>query len=85
MFRIEVGLHTYQVSYVDNEFVAKAENSDGNEDTEAVAALADIAFAAVKARGEYAPFAEMIEFYTAQEMGIEIDPPEMESEPGVIY
>jgi hypothetical protein len=85
MFRVEVGLHTYRVSYSDNQFVAKAEKPDGDEDVEAVIALAEIAYTAVKSRGEYAPSGDMIEFYTAEEMGVEMEQPEMESEPGVIY
>lgn len=85
MFSVEIGLHTYQIAYADNQFSAKAENADGYEDTDAAVALAEIAFAAVKGRGEYAPSGGMIEFYTAQEMGVEIEQPELESEPGFIY
>lgn len=85
MFTVDVGLNTYQVSYADGGFTAKAKNADGNEDTDAVVALAEIAFAAVKARAEYAPSGAMIEFYTAQEMGVEVEPPQLENEPGFTY
>jgi hypothetical protein len=85
MFLVEVGLNTYEVSYADNQFAVKAVFPDGNDDADAIVALAEISFLAVKARGEYAPTAGMIEYYTAQEMGVEMETPDMDSELDVVY
>jgi len=85
MFIVEVGINTYEVAYADGTFIAKSQQPDGKPFEDGVVALAEIAYFEAQKKAEYMPSVGMIEFYTAQEMGIEMEPPEMDSEVGVIY
>lgn len=85
MFVAEIGLFSYEIAYVDGAFTAKSQQPDGVEFEDGAVVEAELAFMAAQSDAEYMPSAEMIEYYTAQKMGIELDAPQMESEPGVIY
>jgi hypothetical protein len=85
MFVVEVGIGTYKVAYVDGAFTAKSKQPDGKPFEDGVIALAEMAFFEAQKKTEYMPSVGMIEFYTAQEMGIKMEQPELDSEAGVIY
>jgi exopolysaccharide biosynthesis predicted pyruvyltransferase EpsI len=85
MFIVEVGINAYEVAYADGTFTAKSQQPDGKPFEDGVIALAEMAYFEAQKNAEYMPSVEMIEFYTAQEMGIEMEQPEMESEPDFIY
>lgn len=85
MFVAEIGLFSYEIAYVDGAFTAKSQQPDGVEFEDGAVVEAELAFMTAQGKAEYMPSAEMIEYFTAQEMGVEMEAPEMESEPGVIY
>ena len=85
MFIVDVGVNTYEVAYADGTFTAKSQQPDGKPFEDGVIALAEMAYFEAQKNVEYMPSVGMIEFYTAQEMGIEMEQPEMESELGFIY
>ena len=85
MFIVEVGVSTYEVAYADGTFTSKSQQPGGKPFEDGVIALAEMAYFEAQKNAEYMPSVGMIEFYTAQEMGIEMDQPEMDSEAGVIY
>lgn len=85
MFVVEVGINTYEVAYADGAFTAKSKQPDGKLFEDGVIALAEMAVFEAQKKTEYMPSVGMIEFYTAKEMGIEMEQPELDSEAGVIY
>lgn len=85
MFVVEVGVSTYEVAYADGTFTAKSQQPYGKPFEDGVIALAEIAFFEAQKKAEYMPSVEMIEYYTAQEMGVDMEQPELDSEAGVIY
>lgn len=85
MFVADVGVGTYEITYADGSFVAKSQSPEGRGFEDGVAALAQIAFMDAQSAAEYMPTVGMIEYYTALQMGVEVEPPLMESEEGVIY
>jgi hypothetical protein len=85
MFVFEIGICAYNMSYDNGVFVAKSQRFDGDAFEDGAVALAEIAYFQAQKKAEYMPTAEMIEFYTAREMGVEIEPPGMDSELGFIY
>lgn len=85
MFVVEVGVNIYEVAYADGTFTAKSQQPDGEPFEDGIVALAEMAFFEAQKKAEYMPSVEMIEFYTAQEMGVTMQPPELDSETGVIY
>ena len=85
MFVVDVGVSTYEVAYADGTFTAKSKQPDGKPFEDGVIALAEMAFFEAQKKAEYMPSVGMVEFYTAQEMGIEMDEPQLDSEAGVIY
>lgn len=85
MFVVEVGVSTYEVAYAEGTFTANSQQLDGEPFEGGVVALAEMAFFEAQKKAEYMPSVEMIEFYTAQEMGVTMEPPELDSETGAIY
>lgn len=85
MFTAEIGLFAYNIAYVDGAFTAKSKQPDGVEFESGAIIEAELSFIAAQKKAEYMPTAGMIEYYTAKEMGIDIEVPEMENDPNVIY
>lgn len=85
MFVFNMGISAYDIAYINGEFVAKSQRFDGAPFEDGAVALAEIAYFQAQKKAQYMPTAGMIEFYTAREMGVEIDPPDMDSEAGFIY
>jgi hypothetical protein len=85
MFAVQIGLFSYEISYVDGLFAAKSQQPDGIEFEDGAVDLANLSFMAAQKKSQYMPSAGMIEYYTAQEMGVQMEFPEMESKPNVIY
>jgi hypothetical protein len=85
MFTAEIGLFSYKIAYVDGAFTAKSKQPDGVEFENGAIIEAELAFISAQKKSEYMPTAGMIEYYTAKEMGIDIEAPEMENDPNVIY
>jgi hypothetical protein len=85
MFIFKLLPNTYAVSFTDGEFVVECQQEDGRDTESGVKAIAESAYFAAQKTGHYMPTAGMIEYFTAQEMGVEVDQPEMDWSGDVDY
>lgn len=84
-FTITDGDLSYTATWVGAGFDVQADQTEGRRFLRGVTAGVELAYMAELAQATYMPTSEMIEFCTARRLGIELDPPEMGGEPGVIY
>lgn len=85
MFVVEVAQHSFEISWQDGEFIAKCQQEDGRKYERVMVGAAQSAHNAALGRGQYMPNAGMIEYFTAQEMGVKVDQPEMDWSGDVDY
>jgi len=85
MFIFKLGLYSYAISLIDGEFVVKCEQDKGRNSEDGIKATAESAYFAAQKQSRYMPSAGMIEYYTAQEMGVSIEPSGLKAEEGLIY
>ena len=83
MFIFVEGQHSFEVQREGQTFQVRCQQETGRQFEAGVQALADIAYD--KVTGKYMPSAEMIEYYTALQMGVKIEPPEMDWSGDVDY
>lgn len=76
---------SFQIAWGDEGFSVSAQQPEGKPLEAGVLAEVELAYNAELASGSYMPSADMIEYCTATRLGIELEPPEMDSEPGRIY
>lgn len=85
MFIFELIPTAYAISFIDGEFVVKSQKADDDDAEDAVKAIAESAYFAAQKKSYYMPSVGMIEYYTAKEMGVAIEPSGLEAEEGLIY
>ena len=85
MFIFKLGPYSYEISLIDGEFVVKSKQAKGRDSEDGIKAIANSAYFAAQKKSKYMPSAGMIEYCTAQEMGVVIEPSGLEAEEGLIY